>query len=187
MVARKAKSGLSSKADENFPKRVLINVMLFGPGGGATHLLHLCQALVQEGAEVTLVSRYAHASTPLLQLRDELPIRFICTPFARNRSFYRLSTAWALMLWPFVLGARSYDLLYTWEISSFTRFLARFVLPGGRILLQRIGEPLAEGSSFDPSLELLLNGLLVETDMQAEAARRGLNHNIPIRALPLLG
>ncbi len=161
--------------------------MLFGPGGGATHLLHLCSALVKEGAEVTLVSRYAHRSTPLVQSHREIPIRFITTPFAQQRRCYRLSTVWALLVWPFRLGRKKYDLLYTWELSPFTRFLSRFVLPEGRIFLQRIGEPLAAGTSFDPTLEKLLDGLLVESPMQAEAARRGLKPSVSIMALPLIG
>jgi glycosyltransferase involved in cell wall biosynthesis len=187
IAARKAKSRLSSKREEELPKRILVNVMLFGPGGGATHLLHLCKALVQEGAEITLLSRYAHESTPLVQLRDEIPIRFISTPFARNRRFYRLSTAWALLFWPLLLGGKKFDVLYTWELSPFTRFLSRFVLPEGRILLQRIGEPLEEGTVFDPALESLLDGMLVETSMQAEAARRGLTQKTSVLTLPLIG
>lgn len=161
--------------------------MLFGPGGGATHLLRLSTELVKQGAEITLLSRYAHESTPLLQHHRDIPIRVVTTPFARQRRFYRLSTAWALLVWPFLLGGKKFDVLYTWELSPFTRFLSRFVLPGGRILLQRIGEPLAEGSSFDPALETLLDGLLVETDLQAEAARRALNQKTSILALPLIG
>lgn len=167
-------------------KRILINVMLFGPGGGATHLLNLCSALVKEGAEVTLVSRYAHRSTPLMQTHRDIPIRVVTTPFAQQRRFYKLSTAWALFVWPFLLGGKKYDVLYTWELSPFTRFLSRFV-PEGRTLLQRIGEPLAEGSFFDPSLVKLLNGLVVESPMQAEAARRGLKQHVPILALPVIG
>lgn len=168
-------------------KRILINVMLFGPGGGATHLLHLCSALVKAGAEVTLVSRYAHRNTPLMRTHRDIPIRVVTTPFAQQRRFHRLSTAWALMVWPFLLGSKKYDVLYTWELSPFTRFLSRFVLPGGRILLQRIGEPLAEGSYFDPSLVELLDGLVVESPLQAEAARRGLKQPLPILALPIIG
>lgn len=161
--------------------------MLIGPGGGETHLLHLCSALVKEGAEVTIVTRYAHPSTPLMKLGRDIPIRMVATPFARQRRFYRLSTAWALLVWPFLLGGKKFDLLYTWELSPFTRFLSRFVHPEGRILLQRIGEPLPDGSSFDPSLESLLDGLLVETTIQADAARRGMKQNASILTLPLIG
>lgn len=168
-------------------KRILINVMLFGPGGGATHLLYLCTALVKAGADVTLVSRYAHATTPLLKVHKEIPIRLITTPFARNRRLYRLSTIWALVVWPFLLRGRSYDLLYTWEISTFTRFLSLFVRPQGRVLLQRTGEPLSDDACFDPSLEKLLDGLVVETALHAAAARRVLTRNISILALPHMG
>src|SRR6476660_5473152 len=104
--------------------------MLFGPGGGATHLLYLCSALIKQGAEVTLVSRYADPSTPLLQAGSEIPIRFITSPFGRRRRLYRLSTVWALVFWPLLLR-REFDVLYTWELSPFTRFLSRFVSDEG--------------------------------------------------------
>src|SRR6266404_2083685 len=97
--------------------------MLFGAGGGATHLLYLCRVLVKEGSEITLVSRYADSNTPLLQCSQDIPIRIVTTPFSRSRRLYRLSTAWAMFVWPFVLGLRQYDVLYTWELSAFTRFL----------------------------------------------------------------
>jgi hypothetical protein len=109
----------------------------------------------------------------------------VTTPFSQHRSLYRASTAWALLVWPILLGSEKFDVLYTWEVSPFTRFLSRFVLPEGRILLQRIGEPLAEGSSFDPSLETLLDAVLVETNLQAEAARRGLKQQTSVLALRL--
>jgi glycosyltransferase involved in cell wall biosynthesis len=161
--------------------------MLFGPGGGATHLLHLCSELVKQGAEVTLVSRYAHESTPVVQAARQIPIRFISSPFAQDRRFYRISTLWALLVWPFQLGRRKFDLLYTWELSSFTRFLSRFVRTKGCVVLQRIGEPFSEQDSIDPSLERLLDGLFVETKLQVEAARRVLTRKIPILDLPLIG
>ncbi len=168
-------------------KRVLINVMLFGAGGGATHLLHLCRTLVKQGAEITLVCRYAHPSTPLLQAAHTIPIRVVVTPFSRNRRLYRFSTAWALLFWPFLLGRRNYDVLYTWELSSFTRFLSRFVRRGGACLLQKIGEPLAHALSNDDSLEGLLDGLMVETPIHAEAAERYLKRNVSVLSLPLIG
>ena len=161
--------------------------MLFGPGGGATHLLHLCRALTKEGAEVTILSRYADDSTPLLQVRREIPVRVVSTPFAKDRRLYRLSTIWAILAWPILLRRREYDLLYTWELSSFTRFLAGFVHPEGRILLQRIGEPFPEDAVLDPSLESLLDGLVVESQLQAEAAQRVLTQQTPVHHLPLIG
>jgi glycosyltransferase involved in cell wall biosynthesis len=168
-------------------KRILVNVMLFGPGGGETHLLHLCSLLTKQGAEITLLTRYAHESTPLLRLRREIPIRIVSTPFARNRRLYRLSTAWALLVWPALLGRKRYDLLYTWELSAFTRFLSFFVLPRGHIILQRIGEPLSEDFSLGAAQEGLLDGLVVETSIHAQAARRVLRRDIAILALPLIG
>jgi glycosyltransferase involved in cell wall biosynthesis len=168
-------------------KRILINVMLFGPGGGATHLLHLCSALVKRGAEVTLVSRHAHRATPVVKLHQSIPIHFITTPFAQNRSLYRLSTVWAMLVWPFLLGRTKYDVLYTWELSPFTRFLSRFLRRGGHLLLQRTGEPVSGDYVLDPSLEKLLHGMVVETSIHADALRRVMKQNIPVVALPVIG
>jgi glycosyltransferase involved in cell wall biosynthesis len=168
-------------------KRILINLMFFGPGGGATHLWHLCSSLTKQGAEITVVSRYADLSTPLIERQREIPIRFISTPFAQNRSLYRLSTGWALLVWPILLGRRKYDVLYTWELSPFTRFLSYFVRPNGRTILQRIGEPLADGECLDPSLQKLLDGLIVESPLQESAARSVMSRSVPILALPLIG
>jgi glycosyltransferase involved in cell wall biosynthesis len=167
-------------------KHILINIMLFGPGGGATHLLNLCSSLSKQGAEITLLSRYADPSTPLIQRRRGIPVRFVSTPFAQNRRLYRLSTVWALLVWPFLLRAK-YDVLYTWELSRFTRFLSRFVHREGRVILQRIGEPFADDERLDPSLEKLLDGLIVESPVQASAACTVMSRNIPILALPLIG
>src|SRR5258705_4562322 len=108
--------------------------MLFGPGGGATHLLHLCSCLTKQGAEITVVSRYAVLSTPLIERQRRIPIRFVSTPFAQNRRLYRLSTVWALLVWPISLGRRKYDVLYTWELSPFTRVLSYFVRRNGRLI-----------------------------------------------------
>lgn len=160
--------------------------MLFGPGGGATHLLYLCAALVKQGAEVTLLSRCAHRTTPVVKHHRDIPIRFVTTPFNENRNLYRLSTTWALFIWPFLLGRKSYDVLYTWEVSRFTQFLSRFVRPGGLILLQRIGEPMSAQSLPDPMMDII-DGLLVETPFQADAARQVLKQNTSIHALPLMG
>jgi glycosyltransferase involved in cell wall biosynthesis len=165
---------------------ILINAMLFGPGGGSTHLSHLCSALVKRGAKVTLVTRYAHPDNPVVRNHRELSIRLVTTPFARNRRLYRLSTAWALLAWPRLLGRGKYDLLYTWELSAFTRFLSRFVRPAGRVLWQRIGEPFAPDGSVDPALEKLLDGLLVESPIHAEAAAKVISPEVPILTLPML-
>jgi glycosyltransferase involved in cell wall biosynthesis len=161
--------------------------MLFGPGGGETHLWHLSSELAKQGAEITIVSRYADPTTPVLQHRREIPVRFVSTPFARNRRLYRLSTIWALLMWPLLLDRAKYDVVYTWELSPFTKFLTRFVRKGGRMILQRTGEPMSPKEWLDPDLVASLDGLLVETPIHAKAARRGLKLPLPILALPVLG
>lgn len=168
-------------------KRILINLMLFGTGGGATHLLYLCSALAMQGVEVTLVSRHADPRTPVVRLSKNLPIRVITTPFAKDRRLYKLSTIWALIVWPILLRGRRYDLLYTWELSTFTRFLARFVRNEGHILLERAGEPLINNPAVDVSLRHLLNAVAVESTLQADAIRSLLESHTQILSLPLLG
>src|SRR5947209_7503292 len=119
-------------------KRVLITSRLNGAGGVETHLLNLCRLLVSNGAEVTLVSRCVNPTTPLVQMRQDIPLRLISTPFASDLKWFRLSTAWALTFWPLLLR-RNFDVLLTIEASPFTIFLAKFLRPGGKVLLNRAG------------------------------------------------
>lgn len=168
-------------------KRILINLMVFGPGGGATHVFHLCSALAKQSVEVTLICRYADPTTPLIRNSDQIPIRVVTTPFSTNRKLYRLSTLWAFLVWPFRLGFRPYDVLYTFEMSAFTRFLVKFLRPGGKVLLQRAGELWSPDSPLESSLERILDGLFVETPIQAEAAKAVLKTDIPITAMPNIG
>src|SRR5215471_18796066 len=100
-------------------RKVLITARLYGAGGVETHLLNLCRLLVEHGAEVTLVTRYANPTAPLVQFAHEIPVRLITTPFAENLSWFRLSTGWAFMFWPLLLSKRGFDVLYSTEISQF--------------------------------------------------------------------
>src|SRR6267378_7444582 len=101
-------------------KRILITAWLQGAGGVETHLLNLCRLLVENGAEVTFVSRVVRRDTPLVQLSQDIPIRLLTTPFAASRGWFRFSTGWALLAWPLQLRWRKFDVLYPIEISPFT-------------------------------------------------------------------
>ncbi len=169
------------------PQRILITSRLAGAGGVETHLLNLCRILVENGAEVTLVTRFANPETPLLQLARGIPVHIMATPFAKNLRWFRLSTAWALAVWPLFLRAQSFDVLYTLELSPLTHFLKRFVKPAGRVILGQIGSLVNEPASIYQSGIPLLDGVIVESQIQADAFRRSVSTSIPIAAIPLLG
>ena len=168
-------------------KRVLINARLYGAGGSETHLLNLCRLLVQHGAEVTVVSRFARPETPLVQRRHEIPVRLVTTPFARQLSLFRLSTGWAMAMWQFELRAGHFDILYTLELSRFTRFLVRFVRAGGWVIGNRFGEPLGETESLPAQALGVLRGFVVESELQAQALRRKHANSFPLAVIPHIG
>lgn len=168
-------------------RRILINARLYGAGGRETHLLNLCKLLVKNGAEVTLVSRFARSEAELVRLYREIPIHLLATPFAANLRWFRFSTIWALLFWPLYLRNRKYDVLYTLEISPFTRFLAQFVKPGGRVVLNHAGNLLDANKGLNFSEKRLLDSVIVESSMHAEAARQAYGDDLPIMIIPHIG
>jgi len=156
-------------------KRILIAARLYGAGGIETHLLNLSRLLVGRGAEVTLVARLADPRTPLVQVHREIPIRILDTPFAHDWRWFRLSTAWALAAWPLRLPAGYFDLLYTVDVSRFTRFLRRFVRPDGYVIGNGAGAPLPGFHALNPVGRRTLNGFIVESELQAATLRRSSN------------
>lgn len=166
-------------------KRILINAPLYGAGGVETHLLNLCRLLAERGAEITLAARIANPETPLVKLRREIPVRLLTTPFASNRRLLRYSTAWALAMWPLELRPGTFDLLYTVELSRFPRFLRRCLRRDGYMIGNRIGEPLVGSQRLDPSCEPILDGFVVESELQAAPVRRASN-GLHVTAIPLM-
>jgi glycosyltransferase involved in cell wall biosynthesis len=146
----------------------------------------LCQALVDRGAEVTVASRLAAPSTPLLINAKSIPIRFVSTPFAANQHWFRISTLWASMFWSQLLKPSSFDLLYTSDISRFTRFLMRFLSPQGKFFLMRAGDLMTDSDKIGAKLPLP-DALIVESDVQADAVRAVCGAAFPVVALPMLG
>ncbi|MFI5089787.1 MAG: glycosyltransferase family 4 protein [Terriglobales bacterium] len=161
----------------------MINAPLYGAGGVETHLLNLCRLLVERGAEVTVAARIANPETPLVRLRRHIPIRLLTTPFARDLRRFRFSTAWAVAVWPLQMRAASFDLLYTVELSRFARFLRRFVRRDGYMIGNRIGEPLGDSQRLDPSCQPMLNGFIVESEIQAAPVRRSCGE-LPVAVIP---
>jgi len=166
-------------------KRILINAPFYGAGGVESHLLNLCRLLVERGAEVTVAARIANPETPLLRLRREIPIRLLSTPFARDLRRLRFSTAWALSVWSLQLRTGYFDLLYTVELSRFARFLRRFVRRDGYMIGNRIGEPLGDSQQLDASCRPILDGFIVESELQAAPVRRSSN-GLRVAAIPLM-
>ncbi len=167
-------------------KRILISANLYGAGGRETHLLKLCEALVDRGAEVTVACRVAARTTPLLDRAASIPVRVVSTPFAANPRWLRLSTIWALLIWSFRLRSASFDLFYTFEHSGFTRFMMRFIDPRGKIVLVRAGDLMTPADKIDKQL-LLPDLFILETEMQADAVRSVCGESFPVLALPMLG
>jgi glycosyltransferase involved in cell wall biosynthesis len=165
--------------------RVLIVSRLAGRGGVETHLYNLARLLTRHGAEVTVASRFALRESRLVEERHSLPVRLLTTPFAGDLRWFRLSTAAALLTWPpRMLGG--FDRILTTEISALTAFYRRFLRRGGQLWWNRAGN-LARPDERPSALGLAqLDGLVVESELQAAAARSAYRLTIPIRSIPLL-
>ena len=167
-------------------RRVLINANLYGTGGRETHVVKLSEILVGAGTEVTVVSRVVYSSSPIVEALKSIPVKFISTPFASNLQALKLSTLWAMTVWPFSLARASFDALYTLDISPFTPFLRRFLTDGGKTILNRAGdlmraEDLPAKGIAQPDL------IIVETELQAAAVRKLYSNNLSVIAIPSLG
>lgn len=167
-------------------RRVLVTARLYGAGGIETHLLNLCRLLVQNGAQVTLATRYASKTVPLVRTAQDIPLRLIATPFSQNLKWFRFSTAWALVVWPLLLLGRKFDVLYTTEIGWFTRFLSRFLRPNGLIVWSRIGEPIGPAAKTINGVGKRPTGLIVESELHGKLIRHALPSAIPVVAIPCL-
>ena len=157
-------------------KRVLVCSKFVTVGGVETHIVNLCRLLAQNGAEVTVVSRVARSEVPALDQLRRVPVRFIATPFQHGG---RVSTLWAMVFWPLRLR-RHFDILYTFDLTWFTGFLARFVRPGGRVLGANWGP--ARPDEMRPAALKVLDGMLLESEFQAAPYR----HLLPAGAIPHL-
>jgi len=157
-------------------KRVLICSQFLTVGGVETHIVNLCRLLVENGAEVTVVTRVVHPRVPAVDELRSLPVRFLATPFRHGG---RASTLWAMAFWSLRLS-RAFDVLYTFDMTWFAAFLARFVRPRGYVLGAGWG-PARPGAVQAAALEVL-DGVLLETKLQAEPYR----DLLPAGAIPHL-
>ncbi|MGE0406573.1 MAG: glycosyltransferase [Candidatus Korobacteraceae bacterium] len=168
-------------------KRVLLNAPLHGAGGRETHLLNLCQVLRDQGAEVTVVSRLANPETPLLRRRGEMGVRFVGTPFPDEQRWFLFSSAWATALWPLLLRAESFDVLYSMEVTRFVRFLSRFVKQEGWVIAGRAGDLLRPHERPEEKVLQCLDAYVVETALQSRAVRQVCGEKMLVASIPLLG
>lgn len=164
---------------------MLISVELYGAGGVETHVLNLCELARSLNMEVTLVSRVARDTVPLLRFVEQLGIRHLTTPWARRGDALRLSQLWARAFWPFLLR-RDYDVLYTFGIGRFTRFLQKFLAPSGRVIWHILGDPkhipdIASTVSLGD-----VNIVVVESETHARAIREHLVTPADVEILPAL-
>ncbi|MFZ3212462.1 MAG: glycosyltransferase family 4 protein [Terriglobales bacterium] len=156
-------------------KRVLIYSSFLTVGGVETHIVNLCRLLTQNGAEVTVVSRIASQGVPALTELRRIPVQHLVAPFQGGR----VSTLWAMAFWPLRLR-RHFDVLYTFDLTWFTAFLARFVRPGGYVLGANWGP--ARPEEVRPAALKVLDAVLLETELQAGPYR----DLLPAGAIPHL-
>jgi len=157
-------------------KRVLVCANFLCVGGVETHIVNLCRLLVQNGAEVTVVSRVADPGVPALDELRRVPVQHLATPFHHGG---RPSTLWAMAFWPLRLS-RTFDVLYTFDLTWFTAFLSRFVRPEGYVLGASWGP--ARPDAVRAAALKVLDGVLLETELQAEPYR----DLLPAGAIPHL-
>ena len=146
-------------------KKVLVCGKFLTVGGVETHIVNLCRLLVENGAEVTVVTRVAHPGVPAVDELRSVPVRLLATPFRHGG---RASSLWAMVFWSLRLS-RTFDVLYTFDMSRFAAFLARFVRPGGYVLGADWGP--ARPGAVHPAALKVLDGVLLETEFQAEPYR----------------
>lgn len=167
--------------------KILISANFYGVGGRETHLVKLSEGLVQAGAEITIATRLATSSSKrIIDALKAVPVRFISTPFAASSGALKLSTLWAMTVWPIHLRPNFFDTLYTFDISTFTGYLRRFVSAEGLVILNRAGDLMCVEDL--PAKNISLPDLtIVESEMQAAAVRKLFSSNPRVIALPLLG
>lgn len=121
--------------------KTLIISRFHGIGGVETHIFNLCGELISNGRIISIGSRYYNADIPIFKKKDKLKYRFYTTPFAKNIKLFRLSTLYSIFIWPFLLGFRSFDVIYTLELSFLTRFYRLFLKRGGKMIWNPVGAP----------------------------------------------
>jgi glycosyltransferase involved in cell wall biosynthesis len=168
-------------------QRIIISTRLNGAGGVETHLFKLSRVLAGRGAEVTIASRVVNPSTPLVDVCRTIPVKIVKTPFAGKRRYFRLSTAWALVFWPTVFLRGRFDVLYTFEFSSFTRFLSYFVKPRGKVIGNCVGDLTKAAPWLGKRINACVSELIVESSPQKTVITQNCKLKVPVRVIPLLG
>jgi glycosyltransferase involved in cell wall biosynthesis len=134
---------------------------------------------------VSICSRYANASVPLVQQAAELGIYHLRTPFDTSLSNYRWSTLYAVSIWSIYLSRHRPDVILTLENSLIVNYLSLFLKRNGVVLLLRAGLPAKATERIKKRVHRHIDGIVVETPLQADAVRT--IYASPVLAIPLLG
>ena len=167
------------------PLRVLVAADLYGPGGTESHLLNLCRLLRSRGTEITLATRVALERVPLLSCVRELKLRHVLTPFAGRLEWFKASQLWAYAAWRLQLR-RDYDVLYTYGVGRYTAFMARFIKPSGRVIWHPFGDPRDFPRLLRRMPAGVVNAIVAESSVHAEALREYVGDTTQIAILPAL-
>lgn len=157
---------------------------LYYNGGVENHLINLSKLLVKNKFQVFILTRLYNENIRIVKEKDNIPIRIIATPFSRNIKYLKLSTAWAIIFWPLLLGVKKFDVIYTVELSLFTIILKHLLLKkNGRLIWNPVGEVQSIKKQFLLKKKYVkhLDQIVVESEFH----RNLLNHNeIKISCIP---
>lgn len=161
-------------------RRVLICSNVWTLGGVENHIMRVSQVLASRGAEVLFATRNSLDGLPVLDMLRKVPVTCLTTPFAGSGG--RASTLWSMAAWPMQLRD-GIDVLYTFDTTWFAVFLARLLKPVGYVIGTHAGPPILEQEYVHPAARNILDGFLVESNLQIPAYS---SLGVPVRAIPHL-
>jgi glycosyltransferase involved in cell wall biosynthesis len=161
-------------------KTVLMSSSLWTVGGVESHIVRLSRLLAARGAEVLFATRNSLDGVSVLAMLRDIPVTCLTTPFAARGG--RASTLWSIAAWPIQLRD-GIDVLYSFDTTWFAVFLSRFVRPGGYVIGTHAGPPILEREYVHTAARSILDGFLVESELQIPAYT---SLGVPVRAIPHL-
>lgn len=125
---------------------LLIISQIQSNGGVENHIKNVCRAFANNGVSCTIAAKFAN---PIIieRLFSQSSIgskepNILLTPFYRKKESLRGAILFSLILWPFRLGFRQFDCLYTIELSWLTTFYRWiFLKKGGLLIWNPVGSP----------------------------------------------
>lgn len=149
-----------------------------------THFLNLSKALILKGHKVIFATRLFNPDVFLFKRRKKIRLKFVSTPFAKKITLFRLSTLFSLLTWPFRIGFRSTDVIYTIELSRLTPFYRFFLKKNGQLIWNPIGNPKDAAAIFHQFGKKfldqgLINGIIVESSIHIQYIK-GYEHLITV-------